>query len=488
MSTSEAAPGISVQALARSHSAESSAWLDVRRGQIQCPPSEPARFCDITVDNVSESTTSQANDPVLVRDRFVSDTLVYLAGRAVPAGLTIVSVPLFARALGVEAYGLFALASALALMAGNTAGGWFGQAVLRYASRLQHWSGGAFDRALDWALIVASIGAALLTAAGLAFLPEFPALGVSTVAVGASTAAYVLASARGQAALQPGRVSAADILRVGCTVGLSAAIVFLLSVREPSVLLLSAALGNVVGVAVLRRRLPSFRKLDWKSRVALERMGRFGAPLAGWMLISTLLILSDRYVIEIFLGTGAVGSYSAVYDLIFKGFVFLFTPMLMAAHPMIMDAWNRGEAAEANRVLRRTTVLAVLSGGLATVSVWLLAPLLLPAVLGSVATEGSLRAAGPVAAGAFLWQIAMLVHKPLEIRQRTSLMLVFAALALGVNVVVNVVYVPRFGVVVAGYSTMISAFVYLALVCASVWSMGASVPLLPSRDGSRVPV
>lgn len=398
------------------------------------------------------------------RDRLVTDTLIYLAGRSVPAVLTIVSVPLFVRALGAEAYGLYALFAALALTAGNTAGAWIGQAVLRFASRLQQWGGRSLEGALNRALVIVVPVAAAVTAVGCLFMPWSLPLWAAAIVTAGSMAAYALAAARHQAALRAGRASLAGVVRVGVGVGLPALAIFVFDVRDPVVLLVGAASGNVAGMTFLSVGLPSLRRPGWRARVALGRMLTFGAPLAGWMLISMLLNLSDRYVIGALLGTAEVGSYAAVYDLVYKGVVFLFTPMLMAAHPMIMDAWNGGRKGEVRHLLRRTMTYAVAAGVSATALVWFLAPVVLPMVLGEAATSDSLRVAGPVAAGAFLWQVAMLAHKPLEIQQRTGTMLWFVALALVANVAVNIALIPPFGLVIAGYSTLLSALVYLMAV------------------------
>ena len=142
---------------------------------------------------------------------------------------------------------------------------------------------------------------------------------------------------------------------------------------------------------------------------------------------------------------------------------------------MIMDAWNRGEEGKARSVLRRGLTYSIGAGAVVTLGVWLLAPLILPTVLGAVATEGSLAVAGPVAAGAFLWQVAMLAHKPLELHNRTGLMLLLVSVALAANVLVNLLFLPVAGLVVAGYSTVLSAFLYLSLVIVSErWMPGAS--------------
>ena len=62
-------------------------------------------------------------------------------------------------------------------------------------------------------------------------------------------------------------------------------------------------------------------------------------------------------------------------------------------------------------------------------------------------------------------------------------MLAFAVVALGVNVVANYVFIPRFGLLVPAYTTVVAGVIYVIL------SLGAAVLLRgrllkPSRHGS----
>ncbi len=69
----------------------------------------------------------------------------------------------------------------------------------------------------------------------------------------------------------------------------------------------------------------------------------------------------------------------------------------------------------------------------------------------------------PIVIGAFIWQLAMLVHKPLEFELKTKVMLLFSTVALVVNIVLNFMFIPKYGIVFASYSTVLSALVYLLL-------------------------
>ncbi len=62
----------------------------------------------------------------------------------------------------------------------------------------------------------------------------------------------------------------------------------------------------------------------------------------GWTSECRVLDLSDRFIIELFRGSEEVGIYSANYTLVNMGILFVATPLLSAAVPLIVDAWETG--------------------------------------------------------------------------------------------------------------------------------------------------
>ena len=70
----------------------------------------------------------------------------------------------------------------------------------------------------------------------------------------------------------------------------------------------------------------------------------------------------------------------------------------------------------------------------------------------------------PILIGGFLWQFALLCHKPLEMDQRTKLMVVLMLAALCVNLIGNIIYLPHYGIIATAYTYMASAGVYIIAV------------------------
>ena len=75
----------------------------------------------------------------------------------------------------------------------------------------------------------------------------------------------------------------------------------------------------------------------------------------------------------------------------------------------------------------------------------------------------------PILAGGFLWQFALLCHKPLEMDQRTKLMLLLMLAALCVNLIGNIVYLPHYGIIATAYTYIASATVYIITTIYFSW-------------------
>ena len=67
----------------------------------------------------------------------------------------------------------------------------------------------------------------------------------------------------------------------------------------------------------------------------------------------------------------------------------------------------------------------------------------------------------PILVGGFLWQFALLCHKPLEMDQRTGLMVMLMLVALIFNLLGNIIYLPQYGVIATAYTYIASATVYI---------------------------
>ena len=67
-----------------------------------------------------------------------------------------------------------------------------------------------------------------------------------------------------------------------------------------------------------------------------------------------------------------------------------------------------------------------------------------------------------LAVGGFIWQFALLIHKPLELLKKTHLMLFAIILSLIVNLTGNIIFLPKWGLIATAYTYIASGIVYIS--------------------------
>jgi len=143
----------------------------------------------------------------------------------------------------------------------------------------------------------------------------------------------------------------------------------------------------------------------------------------------------------------------------------------LAVHPRIMSAWNTNKQSAAIALWWKAlqyqlgifiVLMAVVY--IFTDNIFNMLMVILPDL--NVSYSFLLM---PILAGGFLWQFALLCHKPLEMDQRTKLMALLMLAALCVNLIGNIVYLPHYGIIATAYTYIASATVYIITTIYFSW-------------------
>ena len=178
------------------------------------------------------------------------------------------------------------------------------------------------------------------------------------------------------------------------------------------------------------------------------------------MLCQQGLLVSDRLFIQRYSGFSAAGIYSSMYDVVVRSFSLLFMPVTLAVHPLVMDRWNAGRPQHALHAIRSGVKYQLLMFVPIGAVLVLVAPWVSRMVLGRPIAQAA-EIVLPLAISGFLWQMALLAHKPLEILCETKRMLVGMAAALAVNLLGNRLLIPVYGYQAAAYLAVASSLTYL---------------------------
>jgi O-antigen/teichoic acid export membrane protein len=412
-------------------------------------------------ESAKRQITSAAQEVPAAGLPTVLSVMAYAAAKIGPAIIMLAAIPFWARALGAKEYGLYSIMWAAALLSTSLAVGWIRQSTLRYAGQAVN----AVEQLPRKAILICC---------GICTMPTLVVLAVQLkvgdyqhrlltgIAVAIFTflsAIYMIEQTKLQRDERGARFMSAEVARIAITVLLTAFVHILSPSSGAWVILLSFSVGTLAALRIVRGGLTRTVQISaTNSSMALRKYWSFGWPIGIWLGLSAMFVYTDRLLISIIIGPEEAGVYAAVADMIVRGIAMLGFPLTMVSHPRIMRAFNSGDGMAALRINRRYTAYVLVSGLMITAAGSLLGPMVLKYVLGTI--PANVFVIPLLVAGASIWQLALMTHKPLEMLNRTKIMIAFLAAATAVSTVASVTLMPLFGVVVPAAAFCFGAVLY----------------------------
>lgn len=396
----------------------------------------------------------------------IGDAVLYALSKAVPGLVGLFSIVIFVRLLGAEDFGRFSILGSTVLMWSAFASGWLNQGILRYNSGKSTTS--HHDRIqLIKAVVFASLGCSLVTLisfkVGGTDMHWFEMLFCAVLAI--FTVSQSVALAFWQSNLKPKIVLWLELLRTLGGFLLALALIWMCG-STPAALLAGTAAGYALSVAVGYRSAStgSMPPGQVDDNMQLSRLWHYGWPLSFWLGIQTAFPWFDRWLIERSLGLAETGIFASVSDVVTRSFTLLIFPLTLAVHPRITGLWNQNRQNAAFRLLGIALGIAALASvPIVAAFYWgryALVNLLIPHNLESRITSNVTTSVGWLALGGVMWQLALLAHKPLELRKQTRVMLACMAFALLIKIVLTLLLLPKWGINGAVWGTLVSGFAY----------------------------
>jgi O-antigen/teichoic acid export membrane protein len=424
---------------------------------------------------VADNRDSVAYDPDSFITKLGKDTIAYAPASLVPAAISVLSVSIFTRLFNPSAYGQYALVVTTVSIVTSLLSAWVQQSTLRYRAHFveRGWRND-FDRNLV-ILLSALAGAFLLMSilifpflrASLGAYRRFYEIAVGLVIV---SLWYSNLGATLQADLRSVRYSQFSItqavLRFGLALGwvyfIAKDIIGLLWGTLLAQLILIVPMAYTVGI---HRATLHHNEANTSFIRFFKQFASYGFPMIGWFMGAQLLNISDRYLLQIFRGSAEVGIYAPNYSLVGSALGLVTTPLLTAAHPLLMKAAS-GTDLDKKRLQTLITsfsryFLLIALPVAAFVSVF--SREVATIFLGAEFREGHVII--PIILfGVLAWNFSMYGHKGLEIRGRTRTMLAYVLICAATNVVLNLYFIPHYGYLGAAVTTLISFLLYPVLV------------------------
>ncbi len=217
----------------------------------------------------------------------------------------------------------------------------------------------------------------------------------------------------------------------------------------------------------------------------LKKLLHYGLPMTATYTLAFLVGSSDRFMLGWFLGADAPGLYAPGYDLTQFSLLMLLTVVNLAAYPLVVRAMEHEGIAETREKLKDVLVLSVavalpVATGLAVCS-----ETIAGVMLGERYHDSASDLIPVIAVSSFLFGIKVFyLDLAFQLSKKTYIEPKIMLVAALVNVLLNLWWIPLFGLIGAASATVVAYGIggYLA------WRLGREVfPLpAPSEDVWKV--
>ncbi|MDX6453213.1 MAG: hypothetical protein QOH16_3262 [Gaiellaceae bacterium] len=398
--------------------------------------------------------------------RMLRDFATYLPTQAIPAVAGFIVLPVLARKLSPTDVGILAIAQTLISLGWTAFGAWLAAAIVReFPAARETGDLGSFRSTLvrGLALVLGAIGifAALLGVAAMvssAVGKTLPLVLAAVVAMTLQNTAVSLFAAN----LRPRAYAAAEVTgRVG---GMAAGTALVFNGYGVAGYLASLAVASaVVGLIALPFAWPRTDRHEGHARSDVRTWIAYGVPTSMGSIVLWALIFVDRYLLAALKNAGAVGIYTIGNTLGDKVVMVPMFAFATAATPLLITEFERNGRERVERLLRSYTRFVFLVGVPCIAFVAAAGSNIVTIIAGLHYVEyaPAARVAPVVAVGSLIFALATMANTGLAVARRTKFLIVSSTIGLGVNVVANLLLIPRFGIEGAAIATPIGNLAYL---------------------------
>ncbi len=402
----------------------------------------------------------------------------YLPANIVQGIVGLLTIVVFTRLLTPEQYGLYALGFSVMSLVHTLGFTWLESAMARFFAAEQN-SGRLADhfRTIYRGFAVMGLIFMPLCAVGLWLWPANMAL---KMAIGAGLGAIIgrclikLVQERRRAAGEVVSASALDVCQTAGGFALGA--LFAVLGMGGAAPLMGAGLAALLCLPPVLPKELNFLKGGHFDGRRLRMYAGYGLPISASLVLALALATTDRFLIAYYLDTGSVGAYHAAYSLANRTLDVIFLWLGAAGGPALVMALERGGRPAMQDAAREQASTLLLIALPAAAGLALVARPLSDILVGQDLREAAAQVTPWIAVGGFFAGITTYYfHQAFTLARRTKLLLGAMAYPALANVALNVVLVPRFGVIGAAWATAAS----YGLGAVASWALGRRAGAMP---------
>lgn len=398
----------------------------------------------------------------------------YLFARGLPGVINLLAMALYTRLLSPDDYGNYALIIAGVSLANVTLFQWLRLGLLRFLPSYQNNQKAFLSTILfgyiTLVVLTGSCGAIASICISDPALRGFILLGVMLLWV---QAFFELTLDLARIQLAPKRYGLLSIVKATIALAIGGSLAYLgfgvfgliVGLMTGMLLSLSMQIGNWKYVR--------FRFIEAK---VFHELLIYGLPLSATFILGFVIDSSDRFLLGWLLGTGATGMYAAGYDITKQTLGVLMMIMNLAAYPLAVRALEQGGGEVARQQLTHNIILLLTIALPCTAGFALLSSNIAFVFLGQAYRNTAISLIPWIALGSLFAGIkAFYFDLSFQLGQHTIGQVWVAIIAAITNVILNLVWIPHFGLVGAAYATVIAYGLGLFLS----YAFGRSIFKLP---------
>lgn len=406
----------------------------------------------------------------------------YLPSLVVPALVSFAAVYIYTRLLSAEAYGYYALSLNAMTVLGSIGFYWVQSTLPRLLVQ-------DTTHAQEQALCVASYVSCLVISLLLLLLALlYASYRNDDLLVPVLWMAVPLALARGLLNVNQSihkahmQIRQYNLLECGqALLGLGVGVIWVLLGGTGW----HGAIGGMFIALVLMNLcdLKVLRQLRWRyfSLSALPQLLAFGGPLIISFAFSSLLTVADRFLLGYLLGPSQLATYAVGYVLVDRIMALLFLAVATPAYPLSTKTLEQEGQEAAQRQTYHTGIALLALVVPACVGLIMCSDALAEVMIGNALRAGALQVMPWIALSSLLGGLAThYMDHAFYLSRRTHWLMVTQGGALLLNLLLNLLLIPRYGVLGSAYANLAS---YATLLALSI-SLGRRVflihfPLIP---------
>lgn len=382
----------------------------------------------------------------------------YLPANIVQGVVGFLSIILFTRLLSPDDFGRYALAFSVMTLAHVAVFSWLEAAMARFwAAQAPGAAHGHFASLYRTAFALSML---FLVVTGLVVWvwPGDPLFKMALAAGLAGAPARCLIKLGQERYRAAGEVGKAAGLDIGVAIGgLVVGVGFALVGAGGAAPLLGIGLAPLAALPfVLPGELKQARGGAFESD-RVRSYAVYGYPIAASLALTVVLSSTDRFLLAAFMDEAAVGAYHASYSIANRTLDVLFLWLGSAGQPALVMALERGGLDRLKEAAREQLSTFLLIGLPAAAGVALVARPLAEVLIGEDLRAAAASVTPWIALSALLFGLtAYYFGQAFTLGKKTKRLLVAMAIPAGLNVVLNLILVPRFGLMGAAWATAAS--------------------------------